>query len=174
MKSAKKCVESVGIEPTNELGWLHLFARRLSCASLYLKQSILPNQLFHTLNLNDYINMRKNNLTANSTFAGYRHPIYMKNYYPWNWLNKQYIRYYDFRLVGIKSSNALIATKVHKPVMFSSKQKNTSKMIEKNIHMMQINSRIFFTIIVCIKMWVERMARGGARVNCIKLSHCSE
>lgn len=77
--------------------------------------------------------------------------IYMKNYYPWNWLNKQYIRYYDFRLVGIKSSNALIATKVHKPVMFSSKQKNTSKMIEKNIHMMQINSRIFFTIIVCIK-----------------------
>lgn len=37
MKSAKKCVESVGIEPTNELGWLHLFARRLSCASLYLK-----------------------------------------------------------------------------------------------------------------------------------------
>ena len=75
----------------------------------------------------------------------------MKNYYPWNWLNKQYIRYYDFRLVGIKSSNALIAAKVHKPVMFSSKQKNTSKMIEKNIHMMQINSRIFFTIIVCIK-----------------------
>lgn len=89
-------------------------------------------------------------------------------------LNKQYIRYYDFRLVGIKSNNALIAANVHKPVMFSSKQKNTSKMIEKNIHMMDMNSRIFFTIIVCIKMWVERMARGGARVNCIKLSHCSE
>lgn len=66
-------------------------------------------------------------------------------------LNKQYIRYYDFRLVGIKSNNALIAANVHKPVMFSSKQKNTSKMIEKNIHMMEMNSRIFFTIIVCIK-----------------------
>lgn len=66
-------------------------------------------------------------------------------------LNKQYIRYYDFRLVGIKSNNALIAANVHKPVMFSSKQKNTSKMIEKNIHMIVMNSRIFFTIIVCIK-----------------------
>lgn len=59
MKSAKKVRGERG-NRTHQVSWAgYIRLTRQSCASLYLKQSILTNQLFYTLNLNDCINMRK-------------------------------------------------------------------------------------------------------------------